>query len=286
MKQKNRASDGRQRRQHPAGDAAMRGDDPHLPFDLEALADDRRQVVEHLRQVSARFPLRQHGRHEEPRIQRAESARRSSSERLRQRQPEVLLIVQQSGTPARSAPASPRPPWTGRSSAHGRRAARATAGRSPLGTAPRICSIRLVARRARTKPIRHAAPRSRAARPATSDELQERDRQRERQRRGCRPRRAGRCRRVTFSPDCCDRPLRAAGPRCAARTSSRSSTPRSLSRSGVASAARRHFATWPTSADACANRRFLRHLGAHDEQPVQPEDDAENQAERGEQQST
>ena len=55
----------RQREQHVAGEAAVRGVHADLPLDLEPLAHDVREVVENLGEVAAGIPLDEHGRHEE-----------------------------------------------------------------------------------------------------------------------------------------------------------------------------------------------------------------------------
>src|SRR6187401_2246713 len=55
--------------EHPAGDAAVRRDDLDLPLDLEAIADDRRKVVEDLGEIATGLALRQHRRDEEPRVE-------------------------------------------------------------------------------------------------------------------------------------------------------------------------------------------------------------------------
>ncbi len=81
----------RQRQQHVAGEAAVRRVHAHLALDLEALADDVREVVENLRQVAAGVALDQHRGDEEPHVEQAE-ALRQLVERVAQRQPEVLLI--------------------------------------------------------------------------------------------------------------------------------------------------------------------------------------------------
>ena len=54
------ARNSRQRQQHVAGQAAVRGVDPHLAQDLEALADDVGEVLENLGQVAAGLALDQH----------------------------------------------------------------------------------------------------------------------------------------------------------------------------------------------------------------------------------
>src|SRR5947207_8343675 len=51
----------RQREQHPPGEATVRSVDPHLPPNLESLADDVREVVENLRKIAAGLSLNQDG---------------------------------------------------------------------------------------------------------------------------------------------------------------------------------------------------------------------------------
>ena len=58
----------RQRHQHIARHASMRGVHAHLAENLEPLPDDVREVVEDLRQVAAGLPLDQNGGHEEPHV--------------------------------------------------------------------------------------------------------------------------------------------------------------------------------------------------------------------------
>src|SRR5262245_38533932 len=82
---------GGQRQQHVAGEAPVRGMDPHLTQNLEALADDVGEVVEDLGQVAARVPLNQDGRHEEPHVEQPDPVR-ELVERILERQTEVLLI--------------------------------------------------------------------------------------------------------------------------------------------------------------------------------------------------
>ena len=109
----------RQREQHVAGQPAVRGVDAHLAQDLEALADDVREVLEDLRQVAAGLALDQHGGREEPDVEqrhphrqvgraRPSAAGRSSARR------------RSSGTRDRSARAFRRRPSSGRWRRHGR----------------------------------------------------------------------------------------------------------------------------------------------------------------------
>src|SRR5262245_36480112 len=65
----------RERRQNPAGDTPVRGDDTNLTFHAEAVTNDRRQIVEDLRQVAAGFALGEHGGHEEPGIENRDAIR-------------------------------------------------------------------------------------------------------------------------------------------------------------------------------------------------------------------
>ena len=106
---------GRQPGQDPARHPAVRALDPHLPLHLEPVANDRREVVEHLRRGCRR-----------PRAASARPSRRtwpsSSGTRsaevpqgLGQRHAEVLPVVQQPELRRRSAPASRRRPCRGRS---------------------------------------------------------------------------------------------------------------------------------------------------------------------------
>ena len=68
----------RQRQQHVAGHAPVRGIDANLPQDLEALAHDVREVLEDLRQVAAGLALDEHRGREEPHVE-AGHAQRSGS---------------------------------------------------------------------------------------------------------------------------------------------------------------------------------------------------------------
>ena len=52
-----------------------------LALDLEPLADDLRQVVEHFREVAARLALRQDGRDEEPRVEHGNTPREVAAAR-------------------------------------------------------------------------------------------------------------------------------------------------------------------------------------------------------------
>src|SRR5688500_1755385 len=72
----------------------MGRDHADLPLDLEPLSDDRRQVVQNFRKITARLALRQYGGYEESRIDRG-NALRKLTESLGYGEPEVLLIVQQ-----------------------------------------------------------------------------------------------------------------------------------------------------------------------------------------------
>ena len=49
-------------------------DDAHLALDLEPIANHRREVVEHLRQIAARLALGQHRGDEEPRVEQQHAA--------------------------------------------------------------------------------------------------------------------------------------------------------------------------------------------------------------------
>ena len=98
----------RQRQQHVAGEAAVRGVHAHLPQDLEPLAHDVREVVENLRQVAAGLALNQHGGDEEPDVEHAD-ALGQLVERVAQRQAVVLLIEGLLELRARPAPAARRP---------------------------------------------------------------------------------------------------------------------------------------------------------------------------------
>ena len=69
----------RQQHQHKACDPAVRRDHLDLAFYLEALPDDTREVVEHLRQVAAGFALRQDGGDEEARIHEGTPAKAFSA---------------------------------------------------------------------------------------------------------------------------------------------------------------------------------------------------------------
>ena len=81
----------RQRQQHVAGEPAVRRVDPHLAENLEALADDVREVLENLGQVAARLALDQDRGREEPDVEQRH-ADRQVVERVLQRQTEVLLV--------------------------------------------------------------------------------------------------------------------------------------------------------------------------------------------------
>ena len=59
----------------------MRRDHANLPLDLEPVANDRSEVVEHFRQISARFALGENSRDEEPRID-GRNAIRKRAQRL------------------------------------------------------------------------------------------------------------------------------------------------------------------------------------------------------------
>ena len=61
--------------ENPSGDPSVRGQHPHLPLHLEPLADDRREVVEHLAEVAAGLALRQHGGDEEARVDERDARR-------------------------------------------------------------------------------------------------------------------------------------------------------------------------------------------------------------------
>ena len=81
----------RQRQQHVAGEAAVRGVHAHLPQDLEALAHDVREVVEDLGQVAARLALNRDRGHEELHVENRH-ALGHLVEHVAQRQTEVLLL--------------------------------------------------------------------------------------------------------------------------------------------------------------------------------------------------
>ena len=81
----------RQRQQHVAGEAAVRRVDPHLAQNLEALADDVREVLEDLRQVAAGLALDQDRGREEPHVEQRH-AHGQVLERVLHRQAEVLLV--------------------------------------------------------------------------------------------------------------------------------------------------------------------------------------------------
>ena len=83
----------RQARKHPARDAAVRGDDAHLPLHLEALANHVRQVAQNFGEIAAALTLRQHGGHEEPGVEQWDALGKRL-ERVAQRHAEVLLIVE------------------------------------------------------------------------------------------------------------------------------------------------------------------------------------------------
>ena len=92
--EQNEPDQGRQQPEHPAGNPAMGAHHPDLTLHLESLANDRREIVEHLRQVAAGFALGQHGGDEEPRIEQRHPVR-EFLQRLGQRHAEVLPIEQQ-----------------------------------------------------------------------------------------------------------------------------------------------------------------------------------------------
>ena len=81
----------RQRQQHVAGEAPVRGVHADLPSNLETLADDVRQVVEDFGQVAAGVALDEDRRHEEPHVENRD-ARGHLVQRVAQREAEVLLI--------------------------------------------------------------------------------------------------------------------------------------------------------------------------------------------------
>src|SRR4051812_23347866 len=81
----------RQREQDVPGEASVRGVDPDLAQDLEALAHDVREVLQDLRQVAARLPLNQHRGGEETYVEQRH-AERQVVERVLHRQAEVLLV--------------------------------------------------------------------------------------------------------------------------------------------------------------------------------------------------
>ena len=80
--------------QHEAGHPRVRRDDPDLSFDAEPIADDRRDVVEDLREIAAGLALNEHRRDEEPRVEQRDAAC-ELFEGVWQRHPEVLLVVEQ-----------------------------------------------------------------------------------------------------------------------------------------------------------------------------------------------
>ena len=87
-------------RQNVGRDPAVCRADPHLAPDAEALAHDRGQPIEHLRQIAAGFALREHGGHEEAGVERRNTLR-ERSQRVGQLRAVVLALVEQLGTPVR-----------------------------------------------------------------------------------------------------------------------------------------------------------------------------------------
>ena len=90
----NRAPGSSARRQDPAGDPAVRGNDAHLTLDVEAVANDGRKIVQYLGQVPSRVTLGQDSGHEETRVNQR-NALGKVPQRLRKRKAEVLLVVEQ-----------------------------------------------------------------------------------------------------------------------------------------------------------------------------------------------
>ena len=119
--------------ENPAGDPAVRRHHANLPFDLEAVANDRRQVVEHFRQVAAGLTLREHRGDEEPRIENGDASR-EGFERVRQRHAEVLTVVHQLELRADRIRESRRQPSAARSETCDRHEGHEPSARSIPGT--------------------------------------------------------------------------------------------------------------------------------------------------------
>src|SRR3954452_11700368 len=81
----------RQREQDVPGEASVRGVDPDLAQDLEALAHDVRELLQDLRQVAAGLPLNQHRGGEKAYVEQGH-AERQVVERVLHRQAEILLV--------------------------------------------------------------------------------------------------------------------------------------------------------------------------------------------------
>ena len=61
--------------EHPAGNPAVGTHRTDLTPDSKSFANDRRELVEHLRQVAAGLALRQHGRDEDSRVEQRHAVR-------------------------------------------------------------------------------------------------------------------------------------------------------------------------------------------------------------------
>ncbi len=72
----------------------MGGDGSNLPLDLEAIADDRREVVEDLGEVAAGLTLGEHGGDEEARVEKWDPFAKRF-QRVRHRHAEILPVVRQ-----------------------------------------------------------------------------------------------------------------------------------------------------------------------------------------------